>query len=183
MFRVPFTLKIRNITLAAIEELEIILLDSTSSVLKEAMKTRSLSELEMAELEYFLYERPAFEITDRRVSPTDSDIEICVEAHGKRGLTYGVIEVAHGFPRMGIPQSHLELKFSVMVNATIELITFDVIPIGIDSSQYILVLEFRNAWIKPLDLSLSLAGGSTLIKSFHTGQVQRIPVILSQILL
>jgi len=187
-------LRISNISSAILDNPEVRLLDSTGPILEEALKSNRLTETDVAEFEHFFYERPAFKLINRYVQPKSGDLEIHIHAHGKRGLTFGSVHILDGTNKS---EPSLELNFAVTVNGTIELNTLDVIPLNLLSAlsldaqepqlkrtrnSYLLLLEFRNVWIRPLDLILKEPDGSIIItKTLETSQIERVPIVLPQL--
>jgi hypothetical protein len=169
-------------------------MDSTKSILEEVLKSTLTNEADIAELEHFLYERPAFEVLDSPNYFQNDKIEIPLYGHGKRGLTYGSVEAIYGTARSML---RLEFNFAVTVYGTLELHTFDIIALPAQNganratplcrcaqprNQFLLLLEFRNVWIRPLDLVLRNEADSLILtKTFDAGQTQRVPVVLSEI--
>ena len=202
-FRVSLRFKIRNITSSSMEGTTIVLNDSTIPVLEDALKSNTLSEVDVAELEHFLYERPAFELAQQpepSALDASSATEISILAHGKRGLTHGTIRLLDGGSQTTDIIPRLSWTFSVTVNPSLELFTFDIAPIdftpetrdaerheSVNSAQeacfYLLILEFRNAWLRPLELSLKPIDSSATKRRFQSGQVQRIGMILPRLVL
>src|ERR1700737_3458301 len=94
-------LRLRNISLSPVNHLILAFFDSTTPVLEEALASNTLPEDDASELEYYLYERPAF-TSPRCSSPaalidSNESEDLGIEVHGKRGLTHGSILVEYAY--------------------------------------------------------------------------------------
>jgi trafficking protein particle complex subunit 9 len=160
-------------------------------VLTDALISPNLAEEEIVEIEHFLYNRPAFVWNSANQSHDtkgfDGSNKITVEAHGKRGLAHGIVHVVYAFVDEAIQPNQLycrqlDFRLSVTVNASLELLACDFLPVNSTSKdsvgQYLLVLEVRNSWINPMLLSLTHNNpegtSQTTSTMFQSGQTQRI---------
>ena len=170
-----------------------------------------LAEDEAAEVEFFLYERPAFSWLARKhsgsiISPNQAE-DVCVQISGKRGLTRGVVNLEYAFTDpdsqdVGLYCRQVEFNLAITVNASLELLACDFMPLALDtqasenaqigalnlwdSNRFLLVLEMRNSWINPLTLTLSVTEVNkpprTISHLLQSGQTRRIIVNLPRIL-
>ena len=185
--------------------------DSTTPVLEDALAAGNVAEDERIELEYFLFNRPAFLWLPASQSPylisPNRTAKIRIQAHGKRGLTAAKVYISYGYEtltRFGLHQRRIELNLAVTVNAALELIACDFLPchfsnipsnsesqnlpypfLGRDS--FLLALEMRNSWIQALTLDLNIltgdGGSRTISQPFVAGQARRIILTLPRHLL
>lgn len=176
--------------------------------MEEALSSTSLAEDEAIELEVFLYERPAFvwlRNSPSAVAISSNQAEhIHVQVSGKRGLTRGVLLLEYAFtdgtsPDLGLHCRQVEHNLAVTVNASLELITCDFVPISKDflategrhlaenDSRFFLILEIRNSWINPLTLALVVTETNespyVVSQLLQSGQIQRVIINLPRILL
>jgi trafficking protein particle complex subunit 9 len=194
---------LRNLSALVVNHLEVTFRDSTEPPLEETLSSNAIAEDEGAEVEHYLYKCPAFVWKQREGSTTsilgNDRQELYIEAHGKRGLIYGVIRVAYAHIHeavkdLGLQHRQLELDLAVTVNASLELLTYDFIPLRpsplsfspVDSvtsttrvsNECLVVLEIRNSWIQPLNMTLSVKHpvGPPRVTSylFQSGQTRRI---------
>ena len=170
-----------------------------------------LAEDEAVELEFFLYERPAFfwlpnEHSDSIISPNQAE-DVHVQVTGKRGLTRGVVNLEYAFTDpgsqdVGLYCRQVEFNLAITVNASLELLACDFMPLALDiqesksvqlgapnvwnTDRFFLVLEMRNSWINPLTLTLSVTDVNksprTVSHLLQSGQTRRIVVNLPRIL-
>jgi hypothetical protein len=176
--------------------------------LEEALNSTLLAEDEAIELEVFLHERPAFVWARDSLTATVIDSnhmeDIHVHVHGKRGLTKGVVYLEYAFndPKSQSLDLHcrqIEFSLAITVNATIELVTCDFLPVARDylaggdghlvgsNDRFLLVLEMRNSWINPMRLALTLIeidkSPSVISHMLQSGHTRRIILNLPRILL
>lgn len=181
--------------------------DSTSPVLEEALSSTLLAEDEAAELEFFLYDRPAFlwlrNPSASNVIPPYTTTDLLIQINGKRGLTHGSINVEYGSGDRSLPtptlyRRQVQTDLVVTVNASVDMVTCDVLPLSETSlhcspsqsaphCQFLLILEMRNSWINPLEVSLSVSNPEvsqrTIQQLLQFGQTRRIVITLPRILL
>src|SRR5579859_7743394 len=170
IYRMRFHLDLRNRSTSSVNFLSVSFTDSTVPVLEDALASGNVSEDERIELEYFLYDRPAFLWLPASQSPylisANEAANIKIQAHGKRGLTRGTINISYGFAttaKFGLHQRRIEYSLGVTVNASLELIACDFLPChfrncrsvldaeslqGLARGSFILALEVRNSWIQ-----------------------------------
>jgi trafficking protein particle complex subunit 9 len=191
--------------------LDITFHDSTTPILNDALSSTLLAEDERSELEYFLYERPAFVWAQpSRVMPhveANRSEDVYIQVNGKRGLTRGVITIDYAFTSLhsqnpGLPRRHLDMSLAITVNASVDLLSCDFWPFFTDidlspagtrlfsrsksTTKFFLVLEMRNSWIDPLRLALSVTSANesqTVPQLLQSGQTRRIVILLNRILL
>jgi trafficking protein particle complex subunit 9 len=194
---------LRNLSALVVNHLEVTFRDSTEPPLEEALNSNAIAEDEGAELEHYLYNCPSFTWKQREGSTTailgNNRQELCIEAHGKRGLIYGVIRVVYthiheAVKNPELQHRQLELDLAVTVNASLELLTYDFLPLRPSPLSFspgdsvastarvrnecLVVLEIRNSWIQPLNMALSVQHpvGPPRVTSylFQSGQTRRI---------
>lgn len=196
---------------SAANHLNLTFFDSTTAVLEDALNSTTLAEDEAVELEFFLYERPAFfwlpkEYSDSIISPNQVE-DVHIQVTGKRGLTRGVINLEYAFIDPGSQDvclycRQVEFHLAITVNASMELLACDFMPLALDiqgsenvqvdtpniwdADRFLLVLEMRNSWINPLTLTLSVTevnkSPRTISHLLQSGQTRRIVVDLPRIL-
>ena len=197
-------LRFRNLSPSAVNHLNITFFDSTSPVLEEALTSTQLAEDEASELEYFLFERPAFrwlrKPDSENLIEANGTEDMKIQVHGKRGLTKGVVNVEYASVKseseeLGLRYRLVKCNLAVTVNASVDLITCDFVPSGgspsnekvFPSDHFLLVLEFRNSWINALNLTLSITRKTNSVEKIsqllQSGQTRRIVIPLPRIVL
>ena len=196
---------------SAANHLNVTFFDSTTAVLEDALSSTVLAEDEAVELEFFLYERPAFfwlpkEHSNTIISPNQAE-DLRVQVTGKRGLTHGVINLEYAFTDPGSQDVSLycrkvEFNLAITVNASLELLACDFMPLALDipesenvqvgasnvwdADRFLMILEMRNSWVNPLTLTLSVTevnkSPRTISHLLQSGQTRRIVVNLPRIL-
>ncbi|KAG5354710.1 Trafficking protein particle complex II-specific subunit 120 [Yarrowia sp. B02] len=170
--------------------------DSTFEPLRQAIsEARDLPESEIYELEYFLEKRRPLkwlqEEDDVTIKPGKS-FTLALQIHGKRGMTDAVVRAQYG---CGSPYRELSIPIKVTVNASVELVSYDVIPLtekskleflpNMDISESyteycLVVIDLRNSWIHPLRIELKTKeNSSTLV--IGPGRVRRFILPLKRI--
>ena len=195
---------------SAANHLNVTFFDSTTAVLEEALNSTVLAEDEAVELEFFLFERPAFfwlrkEHSDTIIPPNQAE-DIRVQVIGKRGLTRGVVNLDYAYndpasQDLGLYCRQVECNLAITVNASLELLACDFMPLALDVQEsesmhvgslnvwdinrFLLVLEMRNSWITPLTLTLSVTEVNKVTRTIshllQSGQTRRIIVNLPRI--
>lgn len=196
-------LRFRNLSPSSVNHLNVTFFDSTSPVLEEALASTQLAEDEASELEYFLFERPAFKWLQKPESenriPANGTDDMQIQVHGKRGLTRGVVNVEYASVESDAEELGLhrlvECSLAITVNASVELVTCDFVPSGSSpsnegfypSDHFLLVLEFRNSWINALNLMLSVTKENDSVDKIshllQSGQTRRIVIALPRMVL
>lgn len=178
-------------------------------ILEDALASGNMTEDERVELEYFLYNRPAFLWLPCAQSTclvtANQTTKLKIQAQGKRGLTSGTASVSYGFKMpddVNLYQRRIEFSLTVTVNASLELIACDILSCHFNAStsvsespvffrvgndSFLLALEMRNSWINQLifDLNTGLAacGDRTISCPFPAGQGRRVILTLPRHLL
>ena len=204
---VNIKLGFRNISLSVANNLSVSFYDSTRSVLDDALVSTALSEEEAVELEYFLYDRPAFiwlQASDSSISihPAAKE-EISVQALGKRGLVHGIVCLEYSSSEIvpaaaGKYSRQIEVPIAITVNAALELVGCDFTTFkphwsthvrkdgGFDN-RFIVILEFKNSWINALQLTITAKepGHShrKILEVIQSGQTRRCAIDLARIFL
>lgn len=170
--------------------------DSTFEPLRQAIsEARDLPESEIYELEYFLEKRRPLkwlQEEDKVTIPPQQSFTLDLQIHGKRGMTDAVVRAQYG---CGSPFRELSIPIKVTVNASVELVSYDVIPltekskleflpdvkIGDNLTEYcLIVIDLRNSWIHPLRIELKTKeNSSTLV--IGPGRVRRFILPLKRI--
>jgi trafficking protein particle complex subunit 9 len=196
-------LDFRNISSSIANNLSVSFHDSTRAVLEEALASTALAEEEAVELEYFLYDRPAFvwlqkSNSSMSIHPHGKE-EISIEALGKRGLVHGTIFLEYSSDIMAKPfrySRRIEVPLAITVNAALELIACDFTTFNssatlvqgdeASNSRFVIVLEFRNAWINSLQLIIAVREGNStrkILQSIQSGQTRRFAIDLPRFFL
>ena len=202
MCRRNLSLRFRNLSQSSVNHLNVTFFDSTSPVLEEALASTQLAEDEASELEFFLFERPAFKWLQKADSENlieaNGTEDMQIQVHGKRGLTRGVVNVEYASvdpdaESLGLHHRLVECSLAVTVNASVELVTCDFVPSfasnegAFPSDHFLLVLEFRNSWINALNLTLSVTRKNDSVdkisQQLQNGQTRRIVIPLPRIFL
>jgi len=197
-------LRFRNLSPSSVNHLNVTFFDSTSPVLEEALTSAQLAEDEANELEYFLFERPAFKWLQKPDSenhiPANGTEDMQIQVHGKRGLTRGAVNVEYAYvdsdaEELGLHYRLVECSLAVTVNASVELVTCDFVPSRSSpsnegfypSDHFLLILEFRNSWINALSLALSVLKENDSVdrisQLLQSGQTRRIVIPLPHMVL
>ncbi|KAI9746316.1 MAG: hypothetical protein M1818_000027 [Claussenomyces sp. TS43310] len=177
--------------------------DSTQASLQAALDNRNASPAELYEYELILFRKQAIRWVSRGDGPpyippggtASFDFEIL----GKPGLTHAGVQVDYAY--LGIPVSEVKEDFytrqvsttlTVTVNASVELVRLDVLPLSGDmpgkiwpgglpasksksADDYCLVMmDMRNAWPNHLQVSLSVSEDSTIEDDILPGNTSRI---------
>jgi Transport protein Trs120 or TRAPPC9, TRAPP II complex subunit len=203
----PINLRFRNISSSIANLLSVSFYDSTRSVLEEALTLTALAEEEAVELEYFLYDRPAFvwlHTSNSSISiPPAAEEEISIQALGKRGLVHGTVCVEYSSfeivpAHVGNYSRRIEVPLAITVNAALELVSCDFTTFKPESSahiqkvedldtRFIIVLEFKNSWINALQLAITATepGHSQrkFLETVQSGQTRRCAIDLPRVLI
>ena len=114
--------------------------DSATSQAEEAVKNRELTSLELYELEHSLLRRPSLRLINETAGETEIPVKetraLSIEILGNPGLSTAVMQV--DFAHLGMPRNEvkdrfytrrLQIPFSITVNASLELIRNNILPI------------------------------------------------------
>ena len=151
--------------------------DSATAQSKDAVNNRDLTALELYELEHSAVERPALKwITegDRQVQiASNGQTQCLVDVYGKPGLSMAEIRVDYGY--RGTSQSEapghfytreLTIPLTITVNASLELVRNDILPIDYHHPTRMPRSEGRTSSTDPDDVvCLSGSGADALAKS------------------
>lgn len=204
---VVIKLRFRNTSPSIAKHLTVSFYDSTRSVLEEALTLTALAEEEAVELEYFLYDRPAFvwlHASNSSISiPPAAEEEISIQALGKRGLVHGTVCVEYASSEIvpahvGNYSRRIEVPLPITVNAALELVGCDFTTFKPESSihirkddgldtRFIIVLELKNSWINALQLAITATEPGRSDRKFleiiQSGQTRRCAIDLPRVLL
>ena len=142
--------------------------DSTTLAIQDALAKKNLNSAELFELEYQVKHYPAVRLVGEKptnIEPGASS-ELEFEVLGKPGLTHVTILIDYANMEEDSQSTfhtrQIAVPLSVTVNASIQLHRGDVLPVASEAlggarqkeDACLLVLDFRNAWPTPLEISL-----------------------------
>ena len=148
-----------NNTQEVIDFLAISFVDSTSSILQQAVENKEMPPSDLYEIEHSTYRQPAFRLVGRDnvedlSIPAHSEVALEIEVLGKPGLVHGAMQVSYA--HLGVPKAdigdnfwtrQLMVPLAVTVNASVELIRTEVLPIPADFAGH--VLQSQVSWDPP----------------------------------
>jgi trafficking protein particle complex subunit 9 len=186
-----------------VDDIRVTLTDSASAILGESLTSKTLVEDEAMEIEHSLYRRPALlwmrPSDSSPYNASDASVDINIQIRGKRGLTDGSVAVRQTGPESTrLDCRPVQFHFNITVYPSLELVAYAFAPLssGVGLAQwldindaikrdrafYLMILDIKNAWLKPLDLSFltsdPAAPPGRIVRSFSAGETRRIVLTL-----
>ncbi|RYP37289.1 hypothetical protein DL766_001599 [Monosporascus sp. MC13-8B] len=170
--------------------------DSTQAPLQNAIANRDATPIELYEYELILARKQALRLrkiddSKRYIAPGGT-ATFEFEILGKPGLTNGTVQIDYAY--LGVPQAEVAepfhtrqvcLDLTITVNASIELVRADILPIqgpissslwnrsssegsefdgSVSDDQCLLMLDLRNAWPSDMQIRLEAKGGIAAVE-------------------